>query len=72
MAFFSSSSTSDLFAKSVSYAVSKVERRESCSSRSNYRLYATCTKGEMCFCGYQRVSANLFAMKSYPSCSTVS
>ena len=47
----------------------RLERRESCSSRSNCRLYATCT---MCFCGYQRVSANLFAMKSYPSCSTVS
>ena len=54
MAFFASSSTSDLFAKSVSYAVSKVGKAGIVLKPSNYRLYATCTKGEMCFCGYQR------------------
>ena len=48
------------------------ERRESCLSRSSDRLYATCTTGEMCFCGYLRVLACRSATKFCPFSSTVS
>lgn len=34
--------------------------------------WSTCTKGEMCFCGYQWTFTSWFAMKSYCFCATVS
>ena len=45
------SSSDAQFAAAVCMLYRRLKRRELCSSPSSYKLYTTCTKGEMSFCG---------------------